>query len=111
MWMTVATGAGVLATALFVASAVPMLVKASRSRDLSSYSGGNLVIANLGNLAQTVYLTTVPPGPIWALHGFNTLASATMLTWWRRAAATPRTPPAPGTERSAGRIAACPGRT
>lgn len=84
MWSTVATSAGVVATALFVASALPMLVKAARTKDLTSYSGGNLVIANLGNLAQSAYLTTLPPGPLWALHGFNTLASATMLAWWIR---------------------------
>ena len=93
MWSTVATSAGVVATALFVASALPMLIKAARTKNLSSYSGGKLLVANLGNLAQSVYLTTVPPGPLWALHGFNTLASATMLTWWlRHKANSDRTP-------------------
>ena len=84
MWSTVATGAGLVATALFVGSALPMLIKAARTKNLASYSGGNLLIANLGNLAQSVYLASVPPGPLWALHAFNSLASATMLTWWLR---------------------------
>ena len=78
--------AGVAATALFVLSALPMLTKAARTKDLASYSGTNLLIANLGNAAQTAYIATLPPGPVWVLHGFNTLASALMLTWWIRAA-------------------------
>lgn len=45
MWITIATSAGVVATALFVTSALPMLVKAARTKNLASYSGGNLLIA------------------------------------------------------------------
>ena len=41
--------AGTVSTALFVTSYLPMLVKAFRTRDLSSYSRGNLVLANVGN--------------------------------------------------------------
>ncbi|MEJ7648239.1 MAG: hypothetical protein WKF57_04170 [Nakamurella sp.] len=76
--------AGTAATALFVLSTLPMLIKAQRSRDLSSYSGANLIIANCGNLLQTFYVITLPVGPIWAIHLFNTIASALMLTWWIR---------------------------
>ena len=74
--------AGALATLLFVASALPMLVKAARTRDLSSYSPGNLVISNVGNACQTVYIASLQPGPLWALHGFNVGVSALMLAWW-----------------------------
>lgn len=74
--------AGLIATMLFVLSTAPMLIKAFRTRDLSSYSGSNLLMANAGNLVQTVYLSVVPSLPIWTLHAFNSLASATMLTLW-----------------------------
>lgn len=75
---------GTIATVLFVVSQAPMLIKAARTRDLASYSGANLVIANVGNLAQTGYVATLPAGPVWALHAFNTLASGCMAYWWLR---------------------------
>ncbi|MFC7485970.1 hypothetical protein ACOCJ7_05530 [Knoellia sp. CPCC 206453] len=84
MWTLIATSAGVVATAIFVAATLPMLIKARRTKDLASYSGANLVMANAGNTVQTLYLTIVPPGPLWALHAFNTTASALMLAWWLR---------------------------
>ncbi|MFT3834938.1 MAG: hypothetical protein QM711_16740 [Micropruina sp.] len=76
--------AGTVATLLFVGSALPMLVRAHRTRDLSSYSPANLIIANAGNLAQTLYVVTLPPGPVWAMHTFNLIVSALMLLWWLR---------------------------
>ncbi len=76
--------AGATATVLFVLSTLPMLIKARRSRDLRSYSGANLIIANCGNFLQSCYVITLPVGPLWAIHLFNTLASALMLTWWIR---------------------------
>lgn len=76
--------AGTVATLLFVGSALPMLVRAHRTRDLSSYSPANLIIANLGNLAQTVYVLTLPLGPVWAMHAFNVAVSGLMLLWWLR---------------------------
>jgi len=76
--------AGTVATLMFVGSALPMLIRAHRTRDLSSYSPANLIIANIGNLAQTLYVLAVPPGPLWALHGFNVIASGLMLLWWLR---------------------------
>lgn len=80
----IALAAGVVATALFVLGTLPMLYKAARTKNLSSYSGSNLVMANTGNAAQTLYVVTLPPGPVWALHAFNVVASALMLTWWIR---------------------------
>jgi uncharacterized protein with PQ loop repeat len=76
--------AGTVSTTLFVASYLPMLVKAARTKDLSSYSVGNLVIANIGNVIHTVYVLTLPPGPLWALHGFYLASTAVMLVWWWR---------------------------
>src|ERR671912_715440 len=78
---SVAVVAGTASTVLFVASVLPMLVKAARTRDLTSYSRGNLVLANVGNLVHSVYVTQLPAGPIWALHSFYVVTSAVMLVW------------------------------
>lgn len=76
--------AGMVSTSLFVASYLPMLVKAWRSRDLSSYSVSSLAVANLGNAVHTVYVVSLPVGPIWALHAFYLASTAMMLCWWVR---------------------------
>src|SRR5262249_13367073 len=66
------------------ASTLPMLVKAYRSRDLASYSLGNIALANLGNAVHAVYVYSLPPGPIWLLHTFYLASSALMLGWYLR---------------------------
>ena len=71
--------AGSVATTIFVSSYLPMLVRAIRTRDLSSYSRSSLVLANVGNLVQTAYVVTLPVGPIWGLHAFYLLATLVML--------------------------------
>jgi hypothetical protein len=71
--------AGSVATTIFVGSYLPMLVRALRTRDLSSYSRSSLVLANVGNLVQTAYVVTLPVGPIWGLHAFYLLATLVML--------------------------------
>jgi hypothetical protein len=76
--------AGVTATLIFASSILPMVVKARRTRDLSSYSLGNIVLANLGNMVQSVYVLSLPPGPIWALHGFYLTTTGLMLVWYLR---------------------------
>lgn len=76
--------AGMVSTALFVTSYLPMLVKAARTRDLSSYSVGNLAVANVGNLVHTIYVVSLPVGPIWVLHGFYLGSTALMMCWWLR---------------------------
>ena len=76
------TVAGVASTVIFAVSTLPMLTKAYRSRDLSSYSLGNIALANVGNAVHSVYVLSLPPGPIWALHGFYLLSSALMLGWY-----------------------------
>lgn len=73
--------AGVASTVIFAASTWPMLAKARRTRDLASYSLGNLSLANVGNAVHSAYVFSLPPGPIWALHSFYLLSSATMLLW------------------------------
>lgn len=75
----VALLAGALSTVLFVGSYLPMLGRALRTRDLASYSRPSLVLANVGNVVQAVYVGSLPVGPIWFLHGFYLAASALML--------------------------------
>jgi uncharacterized protein with PQ loop repeat len=74
--------AGSVSTVLFVASTLPMLVKAARTRDLGSYSVGNLVLANVANVVHSFYVFNLPVGPIWALHSFYLVTSFTMLIMW-----------------------------
>jgi hypothetical protein len=69
---------------IFAISTLPMLVKAFRSRDLSSYSFGNIGLANLGNAVHSVYVFSLPPGPIWALHSFYLVSSGLMLGGYMR---------------------------
>ncbi|MFC9693219.1 hypothetical protein ACFTSF_32015 [Kribbella sp. NPDC056951] len=80
----VALVAGTVSTVLFASSALPMVVKAIRTRDLASYSPANLVLANVGNAVHCIYVVHLPAGPIWFLHGFYVLTSALMLLWWLR---------------------------
>jgi uncharacterized protein with PQ loop repeat len=103
--------AGIISTSLFVLSYLPMLVKAVRTKDLSSYSPGYLVVANVGNLIHSVYVASLPFGPIWFLHIFYTATSALMLCWYLRyhshharastAIITPRPPPTPAAQPTA----------
>jgi uncharacterized protein with PQ loop repeat len=78
------TLAGLVATLVFAISTLPMLSKAVRSRDLTSYSTGNLVLANVGNAIYSFYVFQLPPGPVWFLHGYYLLSSGLMLFWSRR---------------------------
>ena len=71
--------AGLASTTLFVVSYLPMLYRALKTRDLGSYSRPSLVLANVGNLVQAIYVYSRPVGPIWFLHGFYLCASALML--------------------------------
>ena len=80
--MDLAVLAGVLSTGLFAMSYLPMLVKAARTKDLSSYSLGNIAITNVGNAVHSVYVFSLPMGPIWFLHTFYLVASALMLIWF-----------------------------
>jgi hypothetical protein len=81
---SVAVIAGSMSTALFVASTLPMLYKAARTKELGSYSVDYLALANVGNGFYTVYVISLPVGPIWALHGFYLVSSGLMLLWYLR---------------------------
>lgn len=76
--------AGSLSTVIFAASTLPMLTKALQTRDLSSYSLGHILLSNVGNLVHSVYVFTLPPGPIWLLHTFYLVTTALMLYWYLR---------------------------
>ncbi len=82
--------AGTAATAVFAVSTLPMLIKAYRTKDVGSYSLGNIALGNIGNLLYTVYVLDLPAGPIWALHSFHTVSTALMLFWYLRYVLVPR---------------------
>jgi uncharacterized protein with PQ loop repeat len=73
--------AGIASTVIFATSVLPMLVKARRTKDLTSYSLGNMLLANLGNAVYSVYVYSLPPGPIWVLHAFYLVSTGLMLVW------------------------------
>ena len=89
--------AGTMSTLIFASSLLPMLLKAARTKDLSSYSLGNIVLSNVGNVIHSVYVFHLPPGPIWALHTFYLVelfscSSGTCGTSWPAGAATQNCP-------------------
>jgi uncharacterized protein with PQ loop repeat len=76
--------AGTISTTIFALSTLPMLRKAFKTKDLQSYSLGQILLANVGNLVHSVYVFHLPAGPIWALHSFYLLTTALMLVWYLR---------------------------
>jgi len=84
--------AGVVSTIVFASSTLPMVIKAATTRDLGSYSLGNLALVNVGNVVHSFYVFHLPLGPIWVLHGFHVTTSLLMLVWYLRfAGAAPTT--------------------
>ena len=73
-----------ISTLLFVFSALPMLTKAFRTRDLHSYSLGNIAVTNGGNIIHSLYVFSLPAGPIWILHSFYLVTYSLMLAWYLR---------------------------
>jgi uncharacterized protein with PQ loop repeat len=82
--MNVPVIAGTVSTVLFAASMLPMLIKAARTKDLASYSIGNIVITNVANVVHSIYVFDLPAGPVWLLHTFYVVTSALMLVWCLR---------------------------
>jgi len=76
--------AGIVSTIIFAFSTLPMLRKAAVTKDLASYSLGNIGLANVGNLVHSIYVFSLPVGPIWALHSFYLVSTALMLFWYVR---------------------------
>ena len=76
--------AGAISTTIFALSALPMLLKAFRTKDLRSYSLGNILLSNVGNVIHSVYVFSLPAGPIWLLHTFYLVTTGLMLIWYVR---------------------------
>ncbi len=74
--------AGFIATALFAIGTLPMLAKAIRTKNLSSYSLSNILISNVGNMIYSLYVFRLPPGPVWFLHSYNLLTTGLMMVWY-----------------------------
>jgi uncharacterized protein with PQ loop repeat len=71
--------AGFASSVIFITSNFPMIFKAIKTKDLSSYSLGNLALRNLGNMVYWLYVISLPMGPVWFLQAFFTLVSVVML--------------------------------
>ncbi|MEJ1113145.1 hypothetical protein WBN73_02480 [Paenarthrobacter sp. CCNWLY172] len=85
--------AGTVSTVLFAASMLPMLLKAVRTKDVASYSLGNIALTNIANAVHSFYVFDLPAGPVWLLHAFYVVASALMLAWCLRYRKTPEAGP------------------
>lgn len=70
---------GSIAGIIFAMASWNMVVKAWRTKDVSSYSLGQIVFNNVGNLFYWLYVASLPFGPIYFMHGFFTLVSVFML--------------------------------
>ncbi len=86
------TIAGFVSTALFAVGTLPMLTKAFHTRNLASYSLGNILMSNVGNLIYSFYVFALPPGPIWFLHSYNLISTGLMLVWYLRYERQPHAP-------------------
>ena len=71
--------AGTVSTVVFAVSNLPMLRKAMRTRDVSSYSLSSIAMINAANAVYSLYVFSLPVGPIWALHTFYVVSCAIML--------------------------------
>ena len=97
--MNISVLAGMVSTALFAVSYLPMLLKALRTRDLDSYSLGYLALSNVANAVHSLYVFSLPLGPIWLLHCFYVVASALLLIWYLRFRSVHNPQPAPASPR------------
>jgi hypothetical protein len=71
--------AGMISTVVFAVSNLPMLRKALRTKDVSSYSLSSIAMINAANALYSLYVFSLPVGPIWALHTFYLISCAIML--------------------------------
>jgi hypothetical protein len=77
--------AGMISTVVFAVSNLPMLRKALRTRDVSSYSLSSITMINAANAVYSLYVFSLPIGPIWALHTFYLVSCGIMLVLCVRA--------------------------
>jgi len=76
--------AGFVSSMIFISSNLPMLFKAFKTKNLSSYRLGHLVLGNLGITVYWLYVMSLPIGPAWLLQGFFSIANALMLFCYLR---------------------------
>ncbi len=81
---TVQIVAGSISSFFFISSNLPMLLKAFKTKNLRSYSLGNLLLNNVGNIVYWLYVSSLPIGPIWVMHTFYTVTSMLMLLAYLR---------------------------
>ncbi|MBZ0319379.1 MAG: hypothetical protein K8L91_23415 [Anaerolineae bacterium] len=74
--------AGAVCSLIFMSATFPMLYKAWRTKNMASYSLLNIGLNNVGNLLYWLYVTTLPIGPVWILHSFNTVVTLLMFIWY-----------------------------
>lgn len=82
--------AGMISTVVFAVSNLPMLRKALRTGDVSSYSLSSIAMINAANAVYSLYVFSLPIGPIWALHTFYVVSCGIMLVLCLRARRSPR---------------------
>ncbi len=71
--------AGSLSSLIFVTSNFPMLWKVVKTRNVKSYSLGQIILRNLGNLVYWIYVASLPVGPAWYLQALFTLSGLVLL--------------------------------
>lgn len=76
------TIAGFISTGLFAVGTLPMLTKAFRTKNLASYSLGNILMSSVGNVIYSIYVFNLPVGPVWFLHSYNLVTTGMMLVWY-----------------------------
>lgn len=81
--------AGMVSTVVFAVSNLPMVLKAVRTRDVSSYSFSSMAMINGANVVYSLYVFSLPIGPIWALHTFYLVSCGIMLVLCVRARRSP----------------------
>lgn len=90
MQTSLPTIAGYISTGLFAVGTWPMLSKAFRTKNLGSYSLGNFLLNNVGNIIYSIYVFRLPPGPVWFLHTYNLVSTGLMLIWYLKYEGLPR---------------------
>lgn len=90
MEMNPATIAGFVSTGLFAVGTWPMLAKAFQTKNLASYSFGNILLSNVGNVIYSIYVFQLPPGPVWFLYIYNLVSTGLMLVWYLQYEGLPR---------------------
>jgi hypothetical protein len=75
---------GSLSSLIFISSNFPMLWKVMKTRNVRSYSLGQIILRNLGNLVYWIYVASLPVGPIWYLQVLFTLSGLILLVCYLR---------------------------